>query len=253
MRPAVGAVAVGQLVQIESGSPELHALVATNRGRTLFEQALPGGMPPVTRRIATLGLVELSCRLHEGERAHLVASPHPFAAVTDATGAFLITGVPPGRHTLTGWHPRAGERGVAVDVAAGAVTEVRLALPGGAPARTEPPVAAAAPEPPAGQSEPVSAEPAPEARPALPPALRAAAQTNGCRFAITADTPVSRACAEGGVKRAKLVMKAIVKQARARAGAALDCDTCHTSEVTFALAVDARGRLEALLRVVETR
>jgi hypothetical protein len=37
-------------------------------------------------------------------RAFVHAFAHPYFAVTDAHGRFVIAGVPPGIHTLTLWH-----------------------------------------------------------------------------------------------------------------------------------------------------
>jgi hypothetical protein len=47
---------------------------------------------------------------------------HPYYAVSDATGAFTITGVPAGKQTIQVWHEKYGFLTQTVDVKAGAST-----------------------------------------------------------------------------------------------------------------------------------
>lgn len=66
---------------------------------------------------------------------------------------------------------------------------------------------------------------------------RPAAYANGglysgpdaCKLAVKGDSPVARACAEGGVRRAKIVMKDLVKRSKA-AGLKFNCDDCHSHD-----------------------
>jgi hypothetical protein len=48
--------------------------------------------------------------------AHVGVLPHPFFAVSDATGAFRIAGLPPGTYTLEAWHEVLGTRTAEVTV-----------------------------------------------------------------------------------------------------------------------------------------
>ena len=47
------------------------------------------------------------------------------------------------------------------------------------------------------------------------------------------DSPVDKACREGGLKAAKTAMKGLLKDARAN-GARFDCDDCHINEEDYA-------------------
>ena len=76
-----------------------------------------------------------------------------------------------------------------------------------------------------------------------------AAGDEPCRIA-KGDSPVARACAEGGVIRAKQSMRVLMKQARA-GGARFTCDDCHTDGERYEqLSADARQNFAKLLAAV---
>jgi hypothetical protein len=54
-----------------------------------------------------------------------------------------------------------------------------------------------------------------------------------CRIA-RGESPVARACAEGGVVRAKQSMRALIKQAKA-SGTSFVCEDCHTDTERYEL------------------
>ncbi len=86
--------------------------------------------------------------------------------------------------------------------------------------------------------------------------LREITGTNGsasvepCRHATELGF-VASACSEGGLPRAKLAMKAMVKRARDR-GLDLTCRSCHRDEQTYDLNDDARTRLAEVLAATRT-
>jgi hypothetical protein len=112
------------------------------------------------------------------------------------------------------------------------------------PATTEPaatePAATSAPQPPAAKTRP----------------RRAAAAYGGsdpCELAIRGDSPVGRACREGGIKAAKSAMKDLVRRAKA-GGLRLDCDDCHASPDDYGdLKSDARQKFSKLLAAAAVR
>jgi hypothetical protein len=55
------------------------------------------------------------------------------------------------------------------------------------------------------------------------------AQAGPCRLAIKGDSPVARACAEGGLLRAKQTMRALLKKAKT-AGVRFECEDCHVGQ-----------------------
>jgi hypothetical protein len=119
--PRVQVVRRGQPVRVHNSDPVLHntradvvgpaAVVVANlalarAGVTMdltrrLESRLPAGPEVVVR---------LGCDVHPWMRGWLVVVDHPHAAVTDASGAYEISDVPPGAYTLVIWHETLGRR-----------------------------------------------------------------------------------------------------------------------------------------------
>jgi plastocyanin len=51
----------------------------------------------------TPGLVTLRCDVHEHMRALILVLDTPYFVLTDASGNFRLSGIPPGRYTLKAW------------------------------------------------------------------------------------------------------------------------------------------------------
>ena len=47
------------------------------------------------------GIVRIYCSIHESMRAVVLVAPTPWHAISDASGAFEILGVPPGDYLIT--------------------------------------------------------------------------------------------------------------------------------------------------------
>jgi hypothetical protein len=61
------------------------------------------------------GVMSYQCDIHSHMNAYWAGFHHPYFAVTDTEGKFEISGVPPGKYTLVGWHE--GYKIVRMDVA----------------------------------------------------------------------------------------------------------------------------------------
>ncbi len=74
------------------------------------------------------------------------------------------------------------------------------------------------------------------------------AQGDGkCVIATKGDSPIVKACTEGGIKGAKKAMKDMVKAGKA-AGVKFDCDDCHKdTEGKYDLTDDAKDKFKKLL------
>jgi len=77
------------------------------------------------------------------------------------------------------------------------------------------------------------------------------ASVKPCTIAVKGDSPVLRACKEGGIDRAKATMKRMLGQARGKQkGRHFACDDCHQDEESWKLSDDARARFKELLAIV---
>ena len=69
-----------------------------------------------------------------------------------------------------------------------------------------------------------------------------------CTIATKGDSPVAKACKDGGIKRANTVMKAMQKVGKGK-GVKYTCDDCHKdhSSDNYALTKDAQENFKKLL------
>ena len=75
----------------------------------------------------------------------------------------------------------------------------------------------------------------------------AAPADEACKLA-KAGSPMSKPCAEGGIKKAKEAMKNLVREGR-KGGLKMECDECHKDPARYdVLADDARGKLDKLIQ-----
>ena len=74
-------------------------------GAASFNLPFPFTDRPITRTMATPGLVHLRCNGgHVWMNAEMMVVPHPYYAVTDESGRFEFTNVPPGTYQIVAWH-----------------------------------------------------------------------------------------------------------------------------------------------------
>ena len=118
--PHVQALTVGTPLSVMNNDAILHN-VHGNEARqggpslTVFNVAMPikGQKLPVPMRKP--GLVKLQCDAgHTWMNAWIYVFDHPYYAVTDDNGAFVIAGVPAGEHEVELWHEPANGQGPGV-------------------------------------------------------------------------------------------------------------------------------------------
>jgi hypothetical protein len=122
--PHVQAASVGQFVLMKNSDPILHTAHAffTN-GQPQFNVGLYPGR--VSRKpLVTPGIVKILCEVHPWMSAYIVVTDHPYHAVTDAYGEYLISDVPAGTYKLKVWHESLGSEEKSVEVKAGAANNV---------------------------------------------------------------------------------------------------------------------------------
>jgi hypothetical protein len=77
-----------------------------------------------------------------------------------------------------------------------------------------------------------------------------AAEGAPCTIATKGSSPVAKACAAGGIVKAKAAMKDLAKRARA-AGTKFQCDDCHKDDIKYELTDDARDKFKKLIAAAE--
>jgi plastocyanin len=107
--PRVLGVQVGQPLAIVNEDQTLHNVHAKPMINPPFNIGQPIAGMRATRMFAHPEvMVPLTSDIRPWMAAFVAVVPHPFFAVSQSDGTFLIKGVPPGRYTIEAWHETLG-------------------------------------------------------------------------------------------------------------------------------------------------
>jgi hypothetical protein len=101
--PHILLVPEGADLEIKSSDATLHTVHMD--GAATFNLPFPFPNQVVSRTMSAPGLVNLHCNGgHVWMNAEMMVVPHPYYAVTDESGRFELTSVPPGTYQIVAWH-----------------------------------------------------------------------------------------------------------------------------------------------------
>jgi len=121
-----------QLIVINSDDVLHNVHGFDERDRTAFNVAsVPA--TTITNLIRRPGIYEVKCDVHSWMSAWIVIVDHPYVAMSDPSGHFVIEDVPPGEHTIRIWHEGLGETTRDVHVISGETSFVELVVGGADP------------------------------------------------------------------------------------------------------------------------
>lgn len=117
--PHVQAASVGQFVLLKNTDPILHTAHAYfASGQPDFNIGLYPGR--VSRKpLVAPGVVKILCEVHPWMSAYIVVTDHPYHAITDTYGEYLIGDIPAGNYRLKVWHESLGTEERQIEVKPG--------------------------------------------------------------------------------------------------------------------------------------
>jgi len=210
-RPRVAVARAGQLIEVRNRDQTVHAVHGWLGPTSTFTGSLAAGTPPLLARAPAAGQsLRLKCDVHPWMAATVLAVENQHFTVTDREGRYALHGIPAGSYQLEAWHETSPPTSVNVTVGPGQLAH-EIDLFLGSYSRGTP---------------------------------------GSCRLARRYEGPVARACRDGGLKKAKAVMKALLKTAKER-GVRFECGGCHTDPAAenWALTSGATERFKWLLKV----
>jgi hypothetical protein len=132
LTPAVQPAIAGGILNVLSLDRLVHRLQFTRAGTEgtvgRVEQFDEGQVVPLETILRLPGPVSVRSDRFSWMEASIHVFDHPYFAMTEAGGAFMIDSVPPGEHTLVVWHPVTGQRDTTVSVGGGDTVQVRLVI-----------------------------------------------------------------------------------------------------------------------------
>src|SRR6266566_9494581 len=105
--PRVVVIPVGGTVEFLNTDRLLHNLHSASTGNPTFNRTQPRGRTiPIVFK--TPEIIRVDCDLHPWMRALVVVAEHPFYAVTNDQGEFVLDNVPLGKYSLQFWQESLG-------------------------------------------------------------------------------------------------------------------------------------------------
>ncbi|PYN03663.1 MAG: hypothetical protein DME02_23085, partial [Candidatus Rokuibacteriota bacterium] len=115
--PRVVIVPAGGTVEFLNSDRLLHNLHSASNENATFNRTQPRGrVIPVT--FSKPEIVQMNCDLHSWMRAWVVVADHPFYALSNDAGEFVLPNVPSGKYVLQIWQETLGTTSREVTVGA---------------------------------------------------------------------------------------------------------------------------------------
>jgi plastocyanin len=124
-------VAPGESIRVLNSDPLTHNLHTASFENRSINRTQPVGGGEIELSFTAPERVRVRCDLHPWMSAWVIVTEHPYYAITDPTGTFVLSNVPPGTYTMEIWHEAVGTSTQTVTVVANdtAVVRIELAMP----------------------------------------------------------------------------------------------------------------------------
>ncbi len=125
--PHVSVSFVGNNFITKNSDPMFHNVHTYLNEKTMYNIGLPEKGSVVKKPLKRTGIVEITCDAHPWMHAYAYIFDHPYAAVSNEGGEFVIKDIPPGVYNIEAWHEALGKIKMEnVKVEAGKSSNVKL-------------------------------------------------------------------------------------------------------------------------------
>ncbi len=101
--PHAQVVAAGTPIIVTNDDDALHNYHVSTASETVTNEAQPEGAPPRELILKKKGLHKIVCDVHPWMKGFVMSAEHPYYTVSDSTGRFTLSNVPPGSYTVKLW------------------------------------------------------------------------------------------------------------------------------------------------------
>jgi hypothetical protein len=126
--PHVVVVPTSGELDILNSDGVLHNIHTHSTANPEVNVAQPKFKKVLTQKFTKPEIVKATCDAHGWMNGWIVATDHPFVAVTDEKGNFAIKDIPPGKYTVEIWHETLGKQTKEVSIKGKEDTKLTLEL-----------------------------------------------------------------------------------------------------------------------------
>ena len=101
--PYIQVAPLNAQLQVSNSDDALHNFHITKGDKTIVNEAQPEGAPPREVSLSTPGLLAISCDVHPWMKGYIFVAENPYYAITDSSGMFTLSDIPPGDYSVALW------------------------------------------------------------------------------------------------------------------------------------------------------
>lgn len=126
--PHVLVVPAGGTVKIKNSDGILHNVHTVSRDNKPFNRAQPKFLKEISEIFSKPETIAVRCDVHGWMSGWIVVTDNVYYEVSQADGAFKLTDVPAGKHSVEVWHEKLGKVSRAVEVKPGETVDIRFEM-----------------------------------------------------------------------------------------------------------------------------
>jgi plastocyanin len=108
--PRVIGLRTGQTLRVKNSDPVSHNIHPVPKNNRDWNQQQAPDAADLQRRFGySEVMIPVKCNIHAWMKSYIGVLEHPYYAITNDDGEFVIPGLPPGDYTLAAWHEELGE------------------------------------------------------------------------------------------------------------------------------------------------
>jgi plastocyanin len=124
--PHVSVIPAGATVAFKNSDGILHNIHTVSQINSPFNRAQPKFLKEIKETFAKPEVIALRCDVHGWMSGWVIVTDNVYFAVTESDGAFRLTDVLAGKHTLEIWHEKLGSLTQTVEIKAGETVNLTL-------------------------------------------------------------------------------------------------------------------------------
>jgi plastocyanin len=114
--PHVLALQAGQKLEVKNDDQTSHNIHPMSKVNPEWNKSQPPGAPPIEVSYDKPEFIPVKCNVHPWMHGYFAVLNTAHSAVTGGDGTFSLTGLPPGKYTVTAWQERFGTQSQEVTI-----------------------------------------------------------------------------------------------------------------------------------------